>query len=88
MPALKRFVLDGTCYHTISVTRERRPFFSNSENAQILVEAISFVRGFDKAYILAFVIMPDHMHLLLASKGEGTVSNVMKCIKNYAATID
>ena len=75
------------CYHTASVTRERRPVFSIVENAELLLEAINYVRNSDKAHVLAFAIMMDHMHLLLVPKDEHSLSDIMKAIKNYSATM-
>jgi REP-associated tyrosine transposase len=87
MTQLKRFVLEGMCYHTISVTRARRPVFSCATNAAILMDAINFVRASGRAYVLAFAILPDHLHLLIMPRSGSTVSDVMKSIKNYTATM-
>lgn len=37
------------------------------------------------AFILAYAVMPDHLHLLVAPRDTGSVSDIMHSIKRYAA---
>jgi REP element-mobilizing transposase RayT len=76
MSKLKRFADEGMCYHTISTTQGRSPVFACDRNAEILIEAINFVRRSGKAYVLAFAILPDHLHLLVVPRDGATVSDL------------
>ncbi|HWO73538.1 MAG TPA: transposase [Dehalococcoidia bacterium] len=77
-----RFLLDGYCYHVVSVTRQRRPLFRDGNRAEILQETIRNMSRSGRAYILAYAILPDHFHLLVAPRS-GSISDVMKSIKGY-----
>jgi REP element-mobilizing transposase RayT len=59
----------------------------NKENAESLLGTLNFIRESDRAYVLAFAILPDHVHLLLVPKEGFSISDAMKSIKNHVATI-
>jgi putative transposase len=82
---LKRFGLQGDAYHTISATRGRQPFFSDATMSGRLLESIQFVRHAGAPFVLAYAIMPDHLHLLLVPRDNSSVSDVMKSVKGYTA---
>jgi putative transposase len=82
---LKRFGLQGDAYHTISATRGRQPFFSDATMSGRLLESIQFVRHAGAAFVLAYAIMLDHLHLLLVPRDNSSVSDVMKSVKGYTA---
>jgi REP element-mobilizing transposase RayT len=84
MARLTRFVLENHCYHVIAATRDRLPLFSDSGFAEIVMEAIQFVR-YEKAFVFSFAIMPDHIHLLLVPKTPWTISQVMQSIKGFSS---
>jgi REP element-mobilizing transposase RayT len=72
------------CYHVTSITVHRTPIFSEPPYARVLDEAIQFVRR-DRAYVLAYAIMPDHFHALVIPRAPHTVSQVMQTIKGYSS---
>ena len=86
MAKIRRQHVEDQTYHTTSVTRGRLPFFTDERNARIVLEAISHVSATGKAYILAYAIMPDHLHLLVAPRDENDVSTVMHSIKSFSAS--
>ncbi len=49
------------------------------------MDAIRFIRFTGKAYVLAFAVMPDHLHLLLAPRGDSGLSGVMQSVKSHSA---
>ena len=52
----------------------------------MVVEAIQFVRS-KRAYVIAYVVMPDHLHALLVPR-EGTwISRLMQSIKGCTARL-
>jgi putative DNA methylase len=75
----------GFVYHTISATRGRKPFLADAENATLVLEAINFVRREGSAYLLAYAILPDHVHLLIAPRKDVSLPEVMKAIKSFSA---
>jgi putative transposase len=57
----------GQTYMVTSATWERRSLFRNERWARLLIDTLCHYRG--SAYLLhEFVIMPDHIHLLLTIK--------------------
>ena len=80
----RRFDIEGGCYHTISVTKDRQPVFADSAVAAPLLECIRFTSGSGKAYVLAYAVMSDHLHLLLSPRSD-TLSNIMRSLKRYAS---
>ena len=85
MSKLRRQYVEGQTYHTISVTHNRQPLFSSDRAAQVVVDAISHIRSTEKAYVLAYAVMPDHLHLLLVPRLGHNVSTIMHSIKSYSA---
>jgi putative transposase len=55
--------------------------FQVAENAQILVEAIFHYRDADAYLLHEFVIMPDHVHLLLTPGREVSLEKCVQLIK-------
>jgi REP element-mobilizing transposase RayT len=85
MARLMRLGIEGDCYHTITVTRGRRPIFADERAADLLLETIRFERDSGRTYVLAYAIMPDHLHLLMVPRDGARVSDVMKDVKGYTA---
>ena len=64
---------------------QKRPLFSNTVPANIVVEPIVSCRdrGFYKLH--ALVLMPDHLHVLLTPGETTTVEKAMQMIKGGSA---
>src|SRR4030066_1516161 len=84
MPKLRHMDVKGYAYMVTTVTLHREPIFSDSKAADVLLEAILFGRKQKWYYLLSFVIMPDHMHLIIIPK-EKNISGCMKSIKGFSA---
>lgn len=67
---------------TVAVDRE--PIFKDSKSADIVLEAILFGKRQGWYSLLSFVIMPDHMHLIIAPQDKD-ISECMKSIKGFSA---
>ena len=68
-----------------SDTWQRRALFAKSDVARIVLEQIlsCLDRGFYKLH--AFVLMPEHLHILLTPADETTIEKAMQMIKGGAA---
>ena len=84
MSRITRYDLENHCYHLTSATEDRRPIFQNPRWAGILVAAIHFLRS-DRAFVLAYVVMPDHFHLLVVPRNNYKVSQLMQTVKGYTS---
>ena len=73
---------DEALYFVTSTTIEWVSIFTNEKYYNILIEAIKFYQTKSKLEIFAYVILPNHFHLILRSK---ELINIMKLIKMYSA---
>ncbi len=81
---LQRFILENHVYHTVSATHARHPVFADLASARIVVDAVEALRPY-KAFVLAFAVMPDHLHAILVPKTPWTISDVMRSLKGASA---
>ena len=69
----------GTFFIT-AITYNRRRLFQVPRNAELFVETLQYYRAQGAYKLHAFVVMPDHVHLLLTSQDK-TISLAMNLIK-------
>jgi len=82
---IARRVRQAGVYFATTDCWERRALFINSLFANIVVEQIVACRdrGFYK--LRAFVLMPDHLHVLITPSDETTIEKAMQMIKGGSA---
>jgi putative transposase len=68
-------------YFITSVTASRRRLFQVDQNATLLIEILQEQRAKNRIQLHAFVIMPDHFHLLLTPAPEISLEKAMQYIK-------
>ena len=85
MAQIARRVRQAGVYFATTDTWERRAVFINTSLANIVVEQIAACRdrGFYKLH--AFVLMPDHLHVLITRSDETSIENAMRMIKGGSA---
>jgi putative transposase len=65
---------------------QRLPFFKSDRTRQWLVEAIAKAREKHEFILLAYVIMPEHVHLLIQPQGSDyDIAAILKAIKQPVA---
>jgi REP element-mobilizing transposase RayT len=77
-------LLENQCYHTISTTKDRIPVFANPSLAGVIVDTILQTR-LERAYVLAWAVMPDHLHVVVVPRTPYTLPQVMQNIKGNAS---
>ena len=75
----QRTATTGTFFVT-TITYNRRRLFQVTRNAELLLETLQHYRAEGHYKLHAFVVMPDHVHLLL-TPNDKTISQVMNLIK-------
>ncbi len=76
--------MPGT-YFVSSRTWESRALFIHSETCQIFVDSLMHYRQ-EGAYLLhAFVLMPDHFHLLITPARDKTIERAIQYVKGGSA---
>ena len=85
MGRIARRVRQAGVYFVTTDTWQKQPLFINTGLANIVVEQIVSCRdrGFYKLH--AFVLMPDHLHVLLTPEETTTVEKAMQMIKGGSA---
>jgi putative transposase len=68
-------------YFITSATASRRRLFQVEQNATLLIEVLQEQRAKNRLQLHAFVIMPDHIHLLLTPAPEISLEKAMQFIK-------
>jgi putative transposase len=84
MPKLKHIHIKEYPYVVTTVTLNREPIFKEPKAADIVLESVLFGRRQQWYYLLSFVIMPDHMHLIIIPRDKN-ISQCMKSIKGFSA---
>jgi REP element-mobilizing transposase RayT len=82
---LEHINLEGYAYFVTTNVYHRQKIFSNPKIGDIVLSAIFFLR--DKGYyrLYSFVIMPEHLHLIILPQNKRTVSQIMHRLKSYTA---
>jgi len=78
------YELEATYFVTTTVTNFTN-LFNNSDLAEIIQNNIGFYVKKFKISLHAFVIMPNHLHLLFTMGKSGNVSEIIGRIKEYSA---
>jgi len=84
---LPHILLDGYCYFVTTTIHERKPIFHDRENAHMLSQTIYNQRRKGRFYLLGFVIMPEHFHLMIVPQNKTKVSFIMQEIKKGSARL-
>jgi putative transposase len=71
----------GFTYFITTKTWENRPIFQVPENAAILLQCILRHRSAGAYLLHEFVIMPNHLHLLITPSDEASLERAMQLIK-------
>lgn len=83
----RRIFVDGEIYFITTRTFDKYPVFENIKFCQILLNNICYYRKKLKFKLLAYCILPDHLHLLIRPRRRFNISQIMQLIK-YRTTSD
>jgi putative transposase len=74
----------SVCFVTTTV-QAHTPLFTDRELVGVLIGDLEFYRAKHGFGLVAFTIMPDHVHLLLWLQGTGSVSKIMGEWKSHTS---
>ena len=83
--ALPRFHIEGHLYYITTVVYDRLPIFTCPSFITPLYDSLNYYRHKQEFKLLGYVIMPDHIHLILWPFGQATVSEIMRDYKKFTA---
>jgi putative transposase len=86
MHRLRHIVIPDYPYMVTTVTAARFPFFTDPADAQIVLDAILQGHYLGWWKVIAFVVMPDHLHIIMVP-AKKNISECVKAIKGYSARL-
>ena len=85
MPDFQCYPNEGIPYLVTTVVKDRQPLFGEHGCRQIVIDGIRFLRTCVGHRVHAYVLMPDHVHLVVTPREDGNVSQVMYSLKLHTA---
>jgi len=82
---LRRFYHKGAVYFISTYTEDRYPYFNEPIFCELLSEQIMLGSTIKCYNIYAYVILPEHIHLLIQPEGEYNISNIIHSIKRNSS---
>ncbi|MCP4539099.1 MAG: hypothetical protein GY832_18340 [Chloroflexi bacterium] len=82
---LPRFHIEGHIYYITTVVHNRIPVFTRPSFVVPLLDSLNFYRHKREFKLLGYVIMPDHIHLVIWPFGKSTVSEIMRDYKHFTS---
>ncbi len=81
----RRYHISGHIYHVTTNIYNRLNLFTNSAYILPLLGSLNFYRHKHQFKLLGYVIMLDHLHLLLWPRGEAMLDIIMRDFKKFTA---
>jgi len=85
MPNFRRYPNEGFPYLITTNVKDRRPLFAERSCCQIVIDGIRFLRTRLGHRVHAYVLMPDHLHLVVTPRESGNVSQIMHSLKLHTS---
>jgi putative transposase len=76
-----RWYVPDAIYFITTVTHQRRCFFCDFHDLNLLSETLHGVQEYHPFRLIAYAFMPDHVHLMLRISAESNISRVMHSFK-------
>lgn len=80
-----RVSIPGQTYLVTFTTHQRVDLFSNSENASCMARSLHGLSLWKDTQLLAWVVMPDHLHVLVTLGTAESLSSVVQKLKSNTA---
>jgi len=77
----KRYDIDGDAHHLTFSCYRGIPLLSKERSCRWLLQALQLGREKEQFHLWAYVIMPEHVHLLLWPKKDATISEILTTLK-------
>jgi REP element-mobilizing transposase RayT len=82
---LPRFHIEGHIYYITTVVYNRLPIFKRPSFIIPLMDSLNFYRYKQTFKLLGYVVMPDHVHLMIWPFGNSSVSDIMRDYKKFTS---
>jgi REP element-mobilizing transposase RayT len=81
----KRYRIEGSIYYITSVIYTRSKIFTRPSFVIPIIDSLNYYRYQYCCKIIGFVIMPDHIHLLIWPQEEEAVTDFMRDFKRFTS---
>jgi REP element-mobilizing transposase RayT len=82
---LPRYHIEGHVYFITTVTHGRVPLFTRPAFITPLLDSLNYYRHTHPFKLLGYVIMPDHIHLLIWPCTAPAIADLMRDFKKFTA---
>ena len=79
----KRFYGSDKIYFITTNTQQRFSYFSEDLFCRLFIENLKICKRLKEFLLYGFIIIPDHVHLLLEPKGKFNISEIMQYLKRH-----
>ena len=81
----KRYRIEGSIYYITSVTDNRLKIFIQPSFFILIIDSLNYYRYQYSCKIIGYVIMPDHIHLLIWPQEEKAITEFMRDFKRFTS---
>jgi len=81
----RNLYLNEECFFVTTTSKDRLHVFINDAYFTVLMESLRFVGKKYEADYLGYVLMPNHLHLLIYFKKKNQLSNLMRDFKKFTS---
>jgi len=85
MGTRRHVTLQNQPYFVTARTAQRRPLFRDHRAARLFLQELQRCREESEFLLLSFVVMPDHVHLVLVPGPRAGLSTIMRYVKGRFA---
>jgi putative transposase len=78
---LTRFQQSGQSHFVTFCCYHRRRLLTTDESRRIFESALERVRRSYRLYVYGYIVMPEHVHLLLSEPPQDTLADALKSLK-------
>lgn len=87
MVYLRRYKVKNVPFFITTSTYRNQKFFLDETRCKVVIDYIYKAKEKMLKHLLAFALMPDHLHLLLIPKDEYTISDIMLFLKKGSSRV-
>jgi len=80
-----RASIENAAYLITTCTSGQNPILADPANARAVMDGIRWLRDRDRIFVLGYVVMPDHVHLLMVLRGRHTLQTIIRVWKGFTA---
>ncbi len=82
----RNLLKDEQCFFVTTTCNKWLKLIDSIDNITIVADSITFLCNKYKADILGYVVMPNHLHLIIFFRETNNLSNYMRDLKKYTST--